>query len=504
MGKFDVVAISFFAASIFAALGAMAFVDRERTIDLAEQRTHSVARMMAAHAGAAIGEAAARVAEIAPAVSAWDLQDEATARDIFERIAAAARSPSIGAIGVMDLTGTSRLNSWKFPSDGVDVTDREYFERHLAGEDGPVLDGDTRPGPISGRIRFTFSVLVRDVQGDPHAIIVVAIFADVFNALYREAVRWPAARATLYAADGDELAAMDGQGGISDAHRTAILQLAQQTTDGSAILPDGDARRLLSWLRVEGPASVIATSSQEIDATLREWRVRTGLLALMGVVLTAGFALILTAQRQTEFARRNAEFYRMTVQEVHHRVKNALQLPISMLGLLSRKHPEQKPLLDSVSAQLVAVAEIQNLLQHDATLHKVDIVKLIGRLCRHLQNAGTDKAISYRPMTAECAVDTARATHGAIVINELLTNALKHAERNVMLGLACEGEDIVMTVTDDGRGIVTDEAAEEGAGFGLRMIGMIATRLGGKVSLGNAPDGGAQAEFRMPRSIDDP
>ena len=502
MGRFDLAAIVFFAVSIFAALGGLAYVDRERTIDLAEERTHAVARMMAAHAGAAIGEAAARVVEIAPAVSAWDLRDPEVGRDIFDRITAATQSPSIGAIGVMDLTGISRLNSWKYPSDPVNISDREYFGLHINGLNGPILDGDRRPGPISRRIRFTYSVMVRDLEGDPHAIIVVAIFADVFNALYREAVRWPAARATLFAANGDELAAMEGQGEVSDAYRQQILDMARASTDGSAILPDREMRRLVSWSRIDGPPSVIATSSQVIDVTLREWRVRTGLLALLGVVLTAGFALLLAGQRRIEFARRNADYCRMTVAEVHHRVKNALQLPISMLGLLSRRHPDQRPLLDSVSGQLVAVAEIQNLLQHDETLDRVDIVRLIGRLCRHLQQAGAEKAISYRPETADCAVDTARATQAAIVVNELLTNALKHARSTVVLTLACEGEDIVMTVRDDGRGVGAG-TGPEGSGFGLRMIAMIAARLGGTVAVADAPEGGAEAVLRMPRKVDE-
>ena len=146
----------------------------------------------------------------------------------------------------------------------------------------------------------------------------------------------------------------------------------------------------MSWSRIDGAVPVAASSSQDIEAALGEWRWRAAGLALLTALLSAGFAVFLRSVREARVAAQNAEFYRAAVAEVHHRVKNALQLTISMMNLRSRAapDPETRSLLESLSGQLVAVAGIQELLQHDTSLRTVDICRLMESLCLHLERAG--------------------------------------------------------------------------------------------------------------------
>jgi two-component sensor histidine kinase len=500
--KYDLTAIGFFAASLLTALAGFAYVDRDRTLDRASERTYSVAQMMAAHAGAAIGEASARVSEIGPVVAAWDMADEAATRDIYDRLSAAVVSPSIGAIGIMDMQGQSRVNSWAYPSPPADISDRDFFALHLAGEDGPLLDGDLRPGPISARLRFTYSQAVRDSDGEQHAIVVVAIFADVFNALYSQVATWPAARASLYTMTGEQLAAMSGQSEVTATYVDALMALARTSTDGSAIIEDGTDRRLVSWSRTDGAVPVVAATSQEIEIALREWRQRLAVLFVLVLGLTAGFAVLLGAMRRARIAAENATFHRLAVTEVHHRVKNALQLTISMLNLRSRNtaEPDTRLLLDNLAGQLVAVAAIQDLLQHDTSLRKVDVCKLMDRLCLHLRNSGTGIQIRFKTAVKHCEMETTRASHAAIIVNELLTNAMKHARTDTTLTLDVVGDDVVLTVADDGGGLPEGFDQNEKDGFGLRVVGMIAERIGGNIVFSSPADGGTQAVLRVPLS----
>jgi len=502
--KQDRAAIAFFAVSLGVTLGSLAYVDRERTLIRARESTRSVAHLMAAHAEAAIGDAASRLDEIAPMVAAWDLKDQEVAREIFDRMNAAAESPSIGAIGVIDLEGTSLVNSWRFPSEPASVAERDFFVSHLAGDDLPIIDGDRNPGPISRRERFTFSRVVRNAAGEQHAIIVVGIFSDTFNSLYAEAATWPAARATLFTLEGEVLAQMQGQVDVDDTYFRAVIERARRLPDGSAIIEEGAGTRLASWSRVEGVVPVAASSSQDIEAALGEWRWRAAGLALLTALLSAGFAVFLRSVREARVAAQNAEFYRAAVAEVHHRVKNALQLTISMMNLRSRAapDPETRSLLDSLSGQLVAVAGIQELLQHDTSLRTVDICRLMESLCLHLERAGTGRQVAFRSAVTACEIETTRATHAAIIVNELLTNAMKHARERILLTLDCDDSQVVMTVTDDGAALPDGFDMDGQGGFGLRVVHMIAERIGGVITLGRGADGMTRAVLTMPRTQD--
>ena len=73
-----------------------------------------------------------------------------------------------------------------------------------------------------------------------------------------------------------------------------------------------------------------------------------------------------------------------------------------------------------------------------------------------------------------------------------------NASAAVRLDLDCTPEEAIMVVTDDGEGLPEAFDRQEQDGFGLRVISMIADRLGGTITLGNAARGGAQAEFRLP------
>jgi two-component sensor histidine kinase len=498
--KQDRAAVAFFAVSLGVTLGSLAWVDRERTLIRAQESTRSVAHLMAAHAGAAIGEAASRLDEVAPIVAAWDLQDQDAARAIFDRMNAAAVSPSIGAIGVINLDGISLVNSWKFPSEPASVAERDFFVSHLAGNDGPIIDGDRRPGPISHRERFIYSRLVRDAAGAPHAIIAVGIFTDSFNALYAEAANWPAARANLVTLRGEVLAEMQAEAAVADGFFEAVVENARREQDGSAVIDDGSGKRLVSWARVEGTVPVAASSSQDVESVLSEWRWRAAALAVLTVILTTGFALFLRSLRAARVASQNAEFYRVAVSEVHHRVKNALQLTISMLNLRSRAAPdtETRSLFDSLSGQLVAVAGIQELLQHDTSLQSVDICRLMERLCQHLERAGTGRQVTFRAGVQACEIETTRATHAAIIVNELLANAMKHAREEIVLTLICDGGQVVMIVTDDGDGLPDGFEMDGQGGFGLNVVRMIADRIGGTITLDRDVGGGTRAVLTMP------
>jgi two-component sensor histidine kinase len=496
----DAISTAVFAITVFGAAAAFSIHDRNVTLTSANERFFSVSRLMAAHAEAAISDAASRVDEISPLVAEWDMVEGALAEQIYARLATVSFSPSIGGMAVIDSAGVSVLTSFSYPSPIVDVSSRPHIAAHLAGEAGPIIKSDDVPGPISGEQYFSYSQALYDETGNLHAIIVAIIFNRIFEELYTDVATWPQARGTLYDTHGEILAGMQNEPPASEEFVTALFERIGENESGSIIMDEGATERLVAWHTVDGPVQVIAVASQEIKAALADWRTQTLMLALFAIALVASFCTLMLALRRARMAADSAEFYRTAVAEVHHRVKNALQLSISMLNIRSRAlgDADQKELLTKVAGQLTAIAEIQDLLQHDTSLHEVDLCDLMDRLCIHLRKAGTGRTIAFKTEADYCRMETNRATYAAIIVNELLTNALKHARRNIVLTLDCSPTLVTATVSDDGQGLPEGFLADGQDGFGLRAIALIADRIGGTISMENGKGAGLVARFQLP------
>ena len=79
---------------------------------------------------------------------------------------------------------------------------------------------------------------------------------------------------------------------------------------------------------------------------------------------------------------------------------------------------------------------------------------------------------------------------------------MKHARERILLTLDCDDSQVVMTVTDDGAALPDGFDMDGQGGFGLRVVHMIAERIGGVITLGRSADGMTRAVLTMPRTQD--
>ena len=178
-------------------------------------------------------------------------------------------------------------------------------------------------------------------------------------------------------------------------------------------------------------------------------------------------------------------------QEIHHRVKNNLQTVASLLRLQARS-PEtdaRKALEDSVN-RILAIAAVHEVL----TEHRdddVDLAELVERLRATLvQGVGAGKRVESH--VESVSLHGARATALALVVSELLQNALEHGGDEVRLELARENGNVRLTVADDG-----EWSGDARDGTGLSIVrALVADELGGTLSL--AGERGLRAEVRFP------
>lgn len=180
-----------------------------------------------------------------------------------------------------------------------------------------------------------------------------------------------------------------------------------------------------------------------------------------------------------------------TMREVHHRVKTSLQLVANILSLQSRRCRDsftQKILQENVG-RVLSIASIHDILtQNETSIHRVDSRSLLEQLRRNLQAFVPDgKRISIRIEGDGVPLSADTASSVALVVNELITNALEHAfpERDSghISVTFCAGSLFhTITVTDDGCGF--DVSAPRTGSLGLNIVdAMVRDRLRGHLTV---------------------
>jgi PAS domain S-box-containing protein len=174
------------------------------------------------------------------------------------------------------------------------------------------------------------------------------------------------------------------------------------------------------------------------------------------------------------------------LQEIHHRVKNNLNIIISLLNLQSSYINDNDVLemfLDSQS-RIRTMALIHEQLYRSETLARIDFADYITNLVNHLTAAyqSTLNNIELRVSVMPVALNLETATPCGLLINELLTNAFKHAfpdgrSGTISVILTCEAQQLQLVVRDNGIGFGSDLDWQTCPTLGLRLMRLLALQL---------------------------
>ncbi|MBB3763055.1 sensor histidine kinase [Sphingomicrobium lutaoense] len=189
--------------------------------------------------------------------------------------------------------------------------------------------------------------------------------------------------------------------------------------------------------------------------------------------------------------------------ELVHRVKNNLALLVSMVQLRGTDDsPEVIDALTSVRERIIAIASVHDLLDQSGEVDWLDADELIVSLCRQI-----DKSLAPEHVRIETSLDPLRlhmreAVPVAILINELMTNSLKHAFRDrdggcIRVTMQVKDGGVRIDVLDDGSGIPED--ARQGSG--RRLSGVFARQLHGRLDCKSGDEGTCWTLRFRPRQI---
>ena len=144
-----------------------------------------------------------------------------------------------------------------------------------------------------------------------------------------------------------------------------------------------------------------------------------------------GAASDVTARRRAEEALRNAIAEKETLlKEIHHRVKNNLQIVDSLLRLQSDAFPDTRlsEIVNDMENRVHVIAEIHKLLYGSADLAHVDMARFIERLGESLSAIQSKtKRPSLLIRANHVSLNLQYAVPLGLVLNELISNSLKHA-----------------------------------------------------------------------------
>ncbi|MDP2883053.1 MAG: histidine kinase dimerization/phosphoacceptor domain -containing protein [Azonexus sp.] len=214
------------------------------------------------------------------------------------------------------------------------------------------------------------------------------------------------------------------------------------------------------------------------------------------------------AQQRLEDALREKT---VLLNEVHHRVKNNLQVITSLLNLQAdyAADPQVRTILAESCGRLKAMALTHQLLYERKDFSRLDLGDYLKRLIQSIRSSyrAAGDRISLRLVLPSPAVqlDLERAMPFSLLINELVTNAFKHAfkgERNGEIVIEIsedENAQICLGVADDGIGLPPGAESAQASSLGLQLVQLFVEQLHGQLTIER--NGGTRFSLRFPKRI---
>jgi PAS domain S-box-containing protein len=230
-----------------------------------------------------------------------------------------------------------------------------------------------------------------------------------------------------------------------------------------------------------------------------------------GIMVLASI-IDITERRRAQQHLENALLEKtVLLNEVHHRVKNNLQVITSLLNLQAdyAADPRLKAILAESCGRVKAMALTHQLLYERKDFSRIDLGDYLDRLVQSIRSSyrGSGERIGLRLVLpgADVQLDLERAIPCGLLINELVTNAFKHAFKDERHGeIVIEiGEDadglIGLSVSDDGIGLPSVTDLAQISSLGLQLVQLFVEQLHGTLTIER--ESGSRFKMRFPKRL---
>ena len=394
----------------------------------------------------------------------------------------------------------------------VDQLDRLY--PHLRSEGAPASPTATIGTPVG---QIDFATVVKVSQAVSSELVLDKLIARLLVIAVEHA---GAVRCLLILPSGEELRieaeANSGHADVAVRVQQAVVkpdQLPESVlryvvrTQESVILDDASAPNQFStdeYLRRTQARSILCLPLVKqgkligvlyLENNLTPYVFTPGRIALLNL-LAAQAAISLENARMYSGMQRSVEEREALLREVHHRVKNNLQLVSSLLSLQGARTTDREvaELFADSRNRVRSMALVHENLYRAGNFSRIPMAAHIQRLCAHLRGAYAMQSsrVELVLRVSDLHLDMDRAVSCGLIVNELVSNALKHAfsgERagRVLIELQPFGQNRhALVVADDGVGLPPELDLGTTDSLGLQLVHDFTSQLHGTLTLSRA------------------
>jgi PAS domain S-box-containing protein len=183
------------------------------------------------------------------------------------------------------------------------------------------------------------------------------------------------------------------------------------------------------------------------------------------------------------------------LQEIHHRVKNNLQIISGLLNLQidEKGNPHTNRILSENRGRILSMAKVHDQLYKSDDFTNVNLMRYTEDLIDQIFSLSdtSKESIKINLDIAEISFDVNRTIYYGLMVNELVVNALKHAFPNGQTGeisISLEqngGNAYILTIRDNGVGLPNDIDPAESSTLGLSLVHMLTDQLDGSIHIDN-------------------
>lgn len=255
-----------------------------------------------------------------------------------------------------------------------------------------------------------------------------------------------------------------------------------------------EADQRISQLRTEYDVAQKENTIQLQQTRITKQEILQSLIITVVILLVLYLLLLYKSlknnNRKNKLLEKQNEEKEFLLKEIHHRVKNNLEIVSSLLALQSAEINDEKIVeaMQNCQHRIQSMSMVHQKLYQEKSLSSIEMKSYFSNLSNYIINVyDAQNRIGVFLDMEEIDLDLDTAIPIGLIVNELLTNSMKYAfpkqaSGNVVVALHKKGNQLFLNVSDNGIGASIDEK-EIGTGFGTKLVKLLTRQLDGEMHL---------------------
>jgi len=196
----------------------------------------------------------------------------------------------------------------------------------------------------------------------------------------------------------------------------------------------------------------------------------------------------------------------LLLREVHHRIKNNMNVMMSLLSIQSDKmdNAAASASLDAARGRMMSMLVIYDRLYRSDNFVQISTRTYLSELLDMIRQQFESLHVVIDKNLDDFNMDSSVLFPLGIILNELITNSFKYAFKNIGSGSLSvrlhkeEGETATLSVSDDGVGLPAGFSWQDSNGFGFLLVRSLVSQIHGSMNVGTTQETGARFDIQFP------